>query len=646
MRRRQDDWINATHILKVAEQQKASRTRILEREIQKDLHEKIQGGYGKFQGTWVPLQKGKELAERNGVYQKLRPLFEYKAGDISPPQAPKHTTAASNKTRPLMKTAPRTKKITTVPTFSQMDDDRYNSSPPPNGDDSAEDSSFPSDSNIDEQGSYQRSQQPGASRKRKREHGTGDHQDLLYADALLDYFILCGSEQRSFDLEYPLPPPGFPIDRQIDNQNHTALHWGAAMGDIAVVNTFLGLGADMRARNIRGETPIHRAVIFTNNHAKGTIEQLVDVLHLTIQARDSFGATVFHHAATLTLSHSKKKCARYYLEVLLSKLSESTTQQEFFNFVNLKDYRGDTALHIVARNDAKKCVHTLQGHGAASDIPNGKGETVDQIIHHSRKLRADHYAFGSSSPLQPDLPLPNGNELAKVSTPAIIPSTSQCESQSAQSFRDSFSAMLPDKALQMALDMEEAIHEKDSDLAEANRLLENMTMELNQVRQQIALLESSNGDSEEDDDDEQQLLEEAEALQAINESLLEQHQHQCLHKDVRAEEQNLPPSAHHDLTKSNGELPGESELDRKIRAARDLAQMQSQRKSLANAVVQAQATAGMSEKGESYIRLISSATGIPTDEVPAMMPELLEELELSKMDGSVVRPASAEEVDT
>lgn len=526
-----------------------------------------------------------------------------------------------------------------------MDDDRYNSSPQPNGDDSAEDSSFASDSNIDEHGSYQRPQQPGASRKRKRELGTGDHQDLLYADALLDYFILCGSEEaRSFDLEYPLPPPGFPIDRHIDNQNHTALHWGAAMGDIAIVNTFLGLGADMRARNMRGETPILRAVIFTNNHAKGTIEQLVDILHPTIQIRDDFGGTVFHHSAALTFSHSKKKCARYYLEILLSKLSESTTQQDFFNFVNLKDHKGDTALHIVARNDAKKCVHTLQGHGAATDIPNGNGETVDQIIHRSRKHRADHYAFGSSSPLQPDLLLPNGNELAKVSKPAIIPSTSQCESQSAQSFRDSFSAMLPDKALQMALDMEEGIHEKDSDLAEAKRLLQNMTAELDQVRQQIALLTSSNGDFEEDDD-EQQLLEEAEALQAINESLLEQHQHQCLHKDVRAEEQNIPPSAHHDLTKSNGELPGESELDRKLRAARDLAQMQSQRKLLATAVVQAQATAGMSEKGESYIRLISSATGISTDEVPAMMPELLEELELSKMDDSVVRPASAEETD-
>lgn len=531
-----------------------------------------------------------------------------------------------------------------MPTFSQMGDERYNSSPQLIDDDSAEDSSFASDSNIEDHDSYQRLQKPGASRKRKREIDTGDHQDVLYADALLDYFILCGSDARSFDFEYPLPPPGFPIDRHIDNQNHTALHWGAAMGDIAIVNTFLGLRADMRARNIRGETPILRAVIFTNNHAKRTMDQLVDILQSTIQDRDDFGGTVFHHAAALTFSHTKKKCARYYLEILLSKLSESITQQEFFNFVNLKDHKGDTALHIVARNDAKKCVQTLQGHGAASDIPNGKGETVDQILHRSRKRRTDHYAFGSSSPLQPDLPLPNGNESAKVSNSAAIPSTSQYESQSAKSFRDSFSAILPDKALQMVLDMEEGVHEKDADLAEANRLLQNVTSELNQVREQISLLtNNSNGELEEDEDD-QQLLEEVEALRATHESLLEQHQHKCLHKDVRTEEQNLPPSAHHDRTKSNGELRDESELDRKVRAARELARMQSQRKLLATAVVQAQATAGMSEKGESYKRLISSTMGTSVDEVSAMVPELLEVLEMSKMDASVVRPATSEDI--
>lgn len=50
MRRRADDWINATHILKVADYDKPARTRILEREVQKGTHEKVQGGYGKYQG--------------------------------------------------------------------------------------------------------------------------------------------------------------------------------------------------------------------------------------------------------------------------------------------------------------------------------------------------------------------------------------------------------------------------------------------------------------------------------------------------------------------------------------------------------------------------------------------------------------------
>lgn len=51
MRRRSDDWINATHILKVADYDKPARTRILEREVQKGVHEKVQGGYGKYQGV-------------------------------------------------------------------------------------------------------------------------------------------------------------------------------------------------------------------------------------------------------------------------------------------------------------------------------------------------------------------------------------------------------------------------------------------------------------------------------------------------------------------------------------------------------------------------------------------------------------------
>ena len=55
MRRRSDSWLNATQILKVAGFDKPQRTRILEREVQKGEHEKVQGGYGKYQGTSTRL---------------------------------------------------------------------------------------------------------------------------------------------------------------------------------------------------------------------------------------------------------------------------------------------------------------------------------------------------------------------------------------------------------------------------------------------------------------------------------------------------------------------------------------------------------------------------------------------------------------
>jgi hypothetical protein len=45
-------WLNATQILKVAGVNKTARTKYLDREISKGVHQKIQGGYGKYQGTW------------------------------------------------------------------------------------------------------------------------------------------------------------------------------------------------------------------------------------------------------------------------------------------------------------------------------------------------------------------------------------------------------------------------------------------------------------------------------------------------------------------------------------------------------------------------------------------------------------------
>ncbi|KAL1916793.1 uncharacterized protein VTP21DRAFT_5497 [Calcarisporiella thermophila] len=93
MRRKEDSFLNATQILKVAEFDKPQRTRILEREVHTGAHEKVQGGYGKYQGTWVPLDRAVSLATQYGVLDILRPLLEYVPTSQSPPLAPKHARA-------------------------------------------------------------------------------------------------------------------------------------------------------------------------------------------------------------------------------------------------------------------------------------------------------------------------------------------------------------------------------------------------------------------------------------------------------------------------------------------------------------------------------------------------------------------------
>ena len=80
MRRRSDSWLNATQILKVAGIDKGKRTKVLEKEILSGEHEKVQGGYGKYQGTWVSYKRGREFCRQYGVEEMLRPLLEYDMG--------------------------------------------------------------------------------------------------------------------------------------------------------------------------------------------------------------------------------------------------------------------------------------------------------------------------------------------------------------------------------------------------------------------------------------------------------------------------------------------------------------------------------------------------------------------------------------
>lgn len=125
MRRQSDNWVNATHILKAAALDKPARTRILERDVQKGNHEKVQGGYGKFQGTYItrrplgtdlqflmltylsrntgtylPLQDARELARQHNVLDRLHPIFDFVPGAVTPPPAPRHASKPKQPKKP------------------------------------------------------------------------------------------------------------------------------------------------------------------------------------------------------------------------------------------------------------------------------------------------------------------------------------------------------------------------------------------------------------------------------------------------------------------------------------------------------------------------------------------------------------------
>ncbi|KAG1244308.1 hypothetical protein G6F68_015499 [Rhizopus microsporus] len=57
-------------------------------------------------GTWVPLERGVELAELYEVDSLLGPILHFVEGDKSPPIAPKHTTAATIRAKRARETRP------------------------------------------------------------------------------------------------------------------------------------------------------------------------------------------------------------------------------------------------------------------------------------------------------------------------------------------------------------------------------------------------------------------------------------------------------------------------------------------------------------------------------------------------------------
>lgn len=510
MRRKNDGWVNATHILKVANFDKPQRTRILEKEVQKGIHEKIQGGYGKYQGTWVPLDIARELAFQYNVESILQPIFDFRESSTSPPpqvkrsgkpKLPKPPAASRTKPRVLKNISPavagralstsalndashlpnkKSKKLGFYPTdpvtgqpvqkrrgrppkslvaaqaaqaaaqaaievgsnssssakysksgktssntSTNMKRSTHHTSVHSNYEDSmnlsadsdsvSSRSSSPSDSlSEDDLGNLEHptprssglrqeiTDTPTLNKSLKRRRNevysrSGSSIDSAYANKnsnimiceneliaaqygrkLLDYFMAPEDDEIPDYLIHP--PEGFNINHVIDDEGHTAFHWACSMGNLKIIIALLNAGANMNAVNLLGQTPLMRTVMFTNSYDLRSFAKIVELLRETIFQQDTAHRTVLHHISDSTSPRSKLSSARYYTEIFLSKLSETEPMGLVESFVNRQDTEGDTALHIAARNEAKKCVKVLTSYHASTRITNKAGATPQDYI--------------------------------------------------------------------------------------------------------------------------------------------------------------------------------------------------------------------------------------------------------------------------
>ena len=601
-------------------------------------------------GTWVPLTDGRALAEKNGILRKLSKIFDYVPGDRSPPPAPKHQTAASN--RPKAVKPPAQPRKPASQTHSQNNGHHNQSTPRvfPSGshaltkaayyrpvaehydnasvqyneDESIEDITPESASFFGDEEMMPISQQSTGSRKRKRGVDSGvfsnaEMEHTLYGDELLDYFVT-SSEENGTSMRPPVPPRNFDVDRPIDTQGNNALHWACAMGDVGVMRDLLERAASPAAQNdISGETPLIRAVLFTNNYDKQSFPKIVAALQNTITERDWHGATVFHHIAETARSRSKWSCARYYTEVLINKLLDMGP-----SFVQAllmaQDKHHDTAVLCAIRNNCVKVATFLLNHcPEAGDIPNLKGETANEYFRNMSDKRQS-LEQPPSSPLRPGETYSskrNGHRSKRNSQKSTV-------SRAASHVLTRVGPMMEEASSKLANMYDAEMKEKDVSISEAKQSLATFETQRHKIRQETFVLIAK----AEDDSELNVLRGQYEACVRENESLLEQKEHSSLQNEILTQDQQAPP---HAFRSANPRPLMQDELRATVPWVLELFRQQGRRKELVKEVAQLLGDAGTSEKIGKHRKLVSIATGLKEEELDAMSVELLESLEATQV---------------
>ncbi|KZT74437.1 transcription factor [Daedalea quercina L-15889] len=671
MRRRSDSWLNATQILKVAGFDKPQRTRILEREVQKGEHEKVQGGYGKYQGTWIPIERGLDLARTYNCETAIRPIVDFQPEAKSPPLAPKHvlstagskpssrrgdgggSTISTRSSRKREKDVEGSEMETVSVRLSEdgtMTPSPSHSSvsrtPSPLG--SPGPSALHSNGGADDE--YQ-SPPPENSRKRKHRaqhedsdqemQENGEHDPSIYGDQILEYFI---SDTHQIPEILVNPPEDFDPDMAIDDDGHTALHWAAAMGRIRIVKLLISAGADIFKVNKAGQTALMRSVMFANNYDVRKFAELYELLHRSTLNIDNSNRTIFHHIVDLAMTKGKTHASRYYMETVLARLSEYP--KELTDIINFQDEEGETALTMAARCRSKRLVRELIDHNADPKIVNRDGKNAEDYIIEDEKFR--HSPVLASRPL--GMPFRHSQSaFSQTPGPSFYPfglahheraplHHSTTGQRAATRCVSDVAMML--ESLASAFDVE--LREKERDLNQANALLNNIQGEILESQRAVLHLKAQS----------QELPQAKQQLTALEDELRNKmgkryrlgwekwsKDEEGREKAVRDAHGGALPADEDvaDLLMLHAGVPTDPEAIRAEceRLRGELAVHKKRRKDKFEELVKFQAEAGTGGHMTEYRRLIGAGCGgVPPGEVDNVLGMLLETLEAEEPSSS------------
>lgn len=311
----------------------------------------------------IPFEKGKELAEKYEVLDRMMPLLNFDPNQLS------SSEEIPTKEEAQLQAKKENIRASTSPSMAPL----ALPAPPQS---SSQSSATPSSSN-NSNSKRKQSSLSAQSRKKLKLMGVSP-EPVLVDDAFYEHHrsllmnLFLSDDPNATPSLSALLTKDMNIDLVIDEQGHTALHWAAALGRLHIVSLLIEHGANVCRVNYKGETPLMRAAMITCCYENKNFAEMVEIMADAIPVTDQRGRTVLHHIALTAAVEGYTDAAIYYMKRLVKGVPKKSILK---NILNIRDtHYYESALAIALRVECQDIVDILIKHGALDPLMTGIDE--------------------------------------------------------------------------------------------------------------------------------------------------------------------------------------------------------------------------------------------------------------------------------